>query len=128
MLRRRPRQRQASMGYVLEKNSILLLTIFLSVYFLSKGHSLFCLFLFCIEMASATRLNFLELRNKDGEDIIYMNTYKRCQKCTEFMHMAAATAALDPVTRADIALRCVSICWRGLWVSSSNRNGETTFI
>jgi len=67
------------------------------------------------EKASATRLHFLELKNKEGEDVINMNTYKRCQKCIEFMHTAAATASLDPVTRADIAIRCVLICWKGLW-------------
>jgi hypothetical protein len=67
-----------------------------------------------LEMASATRLNFLELKNKDGEDVVQANTLKRLQKCSEFMHRAAASAALDPVTRADVALRCLAISWRGI--------------
>ena len=65
-------------------------------------------------MASATRLNFLELKNKDGEDVVQTNTLKRLQNCSEFMHRAAASAALDPVTRADVALRCLAISWRGI--------------
>ena len=77
-----------------------------------------CLFFLFKEMSTATQLNFLELKNKEGEDVIYKNTLKRCQKCTNFMHKAAATAALDPVSRADVALRCVCICWRGLRVRS----------
>lgn len=65
-------------------------------------------------MASATRLNFLELKNKDGEDVVQTSTLKRLQNCSEFMHRAAASAALDPVTRADVALRCLAISWRGI--------------
>lgn len=65
-------------------------------------------------MASATRLNFLDLKNKDGEDVIKMNTLKRCQKCSDYMHRAAASAALDPVTRTDVALRCLAIAWKGI--------------
>jgi len=67
-----------------------------------------------LELASATRLNFLDLKNKDGEDVVQLNTLKRCQNCSEFMHRATGTASLDPVTRADIALRCLTISWRGI--------------
>eukprot|EP00536_Pseudo-nitzschia_multiseries_P018057 jgi/Psemu1/227659/e_gw1.2100.10.1 len=66
------------------------------------------------EKASATRMNFLDMKDKDGEDIIQVNTLKRCQKCSEFMHMAASSPSLDPATRADVALRCISIAWRGI--------------
>jgi hypothetical protein len=66
------------------------------------------------EMASATQFNFLELKTKDGEDIIIKNTLQRCQKWTEYLHSAASTGALDPITRADVALRCASICLKGL--------------
>ncbi|VEU42487.1 unnamed protein product [Pseudo-nitzschia multistriata] len=66
------------------------------------------------DKASATRLNFLDMKDKDGEDIIKINTLKRLQKCSEFMHMAASTACLDSATRSDVALRCISIAWRGL--------------
>ena len=65
------------------------------------------------EMASATRLNFLELKNKDG-DVIQANNLKRLQRCSEYMHRAAGSAALDPVTRTDIALQCLAISWRGI--------------
>ena len=64
-------------------------------------------------MASATRLNFLDLKNRDG-DVIQTNNLKRCQNCSEYMHRAAASAALDPVTRTDVALRCLAISWRGI--------------
>lgn len=71
------------------------------------------------EMASATQLNFLDWKNKDGEDVINHNTLKRCQKWTEYMHAAVSTGALDAVTRGDVALRCVSLCLRGLRVRRS---------
>lgn len=70
------------------------------------------------EMASATQLNFLDWKNKDGEDVIQHNTLKRCQKWTEYMHAAAATGALDAVTRTDVALRCAALCLKGLRVSA----------
>jgi len=70
------------------------------------------------EMASATHLNFLDWKNKDGEDVIQHNTLKRCQKWTEFMHSAASTGALDAVTRTDVALRCAALCVKGLRPSS----------
>jgi len=66
------------------------------------------------EKSSANRMNFLDMKDKDGEDIIQLNTLKRCQKCSEFMHMAASSPSLDPATRADVALRCISIAWRGV--------------
>ncbi len=68
---------------------------------------------FDVEMASATRLNFLELKNRDG-DVIQANNLKRLQRCSEYMHRAAASAALDPVTRTDIALQCLAISWKGI--------------
>lgn len=68
------------------------------------------------EMASATQLNFLELKSKEGEDVVASSTLKRCQKWTEFMHRAAGTGALDPVTRADVAVRCASMSLKGLRV------------
>lgn len=113
------------MGYVHKlkrKTGIILLFITRFAFvFTSNTQLLFVLFFNFKEKASATRLHFLELKNKEGEDVINMNTYKRCQKCIEFMHTAAATASLDPVTRADIAIRCVLICWKGLWVSCNER-------
>lgn len=69
------------------------------------------------ETASATQLNFLELKNRDGEDIIALDTLQRLQKWTDFMHRAVSTGDLDPVTRADVALRCASMCLLGLRVS-----------
>ncbi|KAL3924166.1 MAG: hypothetical protein SGILL_001214 [Bacillariaceae sp.] len=66
------------------------------------------------EMATATQFNFLELKNKDGEDVIVMNTLQRCRKWTEFLHMATSTGALDPISRADVSLRCASLCLKGL--------------
>jgi hypothetical protein len=69
------------------------------------------------EKASATQLNFLELKNRDGEDIIALDTLQRLQKWTDFMHRAVSTGDLDPVTRADVALRCASMCLQGLRVS-----------
>ena len=69
------------------------------------------------EMASSTRMNFLELKGKDGEDIIRKNTLKRCQIWTGFMHRAVSCGALDPATRADVALRCASMSLHGIRVS-----------
>jgi hypothetical protein len=69
------------------------------------------------EKSSATQLNFLELKNRDGEDIIALDTLQRLQKWTDFMHRAVSTGDLDPVTRADVALRCASMCMQGLRVS-----------
>ncbi|KAG7338886.1 transport protein [Nitzschia inconspicua] len=66
------------------------------------------------QMASATQLNFLELKNKDGEDVIKKNTFQRLRKWTDCLHMACSTGALEPVTRADVSLRCASLCMRGL--------------
>jgi len=66
------------------------------------------------EMASATRLNFLELKNKEGEDVTQVNTLRRCQKCSEFMHRAASVSALDSASRTDVALRCLAIAWKGV--------------
>jgi hypothetical protein len=68
------------------------------------------------EMASSAQLNFLELKTKDGEDVIARSTFKRCRKWTETMHQAVSTGALDPVTRADVALRCASLSLKGLRV------------
>jgi hypothetical protein len=76
------------------------------------------------EMASATQLNFLELKNKDGEDVIMHSTTKRCRKWTDFMHRAVSTGALDPITRADVALRCASVCLKGLRVSYVLQNSQ----
>jgi Transport protein Trs120 or TRAPPC9, TRAPP II complex subunit len=69
------------------------------------------------EMASATQLNFLELKNKDGEDVIIKHSFQRLQKWTDCLHMACSTGSLEPVTRADVSLRCASICLQGLRVS-----------
>jgi hypothetical protein len=69
------------------------------------------------EMASATQLNWLELKNRDGEDVVARNTLNRCKKWVDFMHRAVSCGALDPVTRADVALRCASMCLKGLRVS-----------
>lgn len=69
------------------------------------------------EMSSAAQLNFLELKNKEGEDIVARNTLSRCQRWSDIMHRSVSSGALDPVTRADIALRCVSLCLKGLRVS-----------
>ncbi len=69
------------------------------------------------EMASSTQLNFLDLKNKNGEDVIARNTLSRAKKFSSYMHQAVAAGALDPVTRADVALRCASMCLRGLRVS-----------
>jgi hypothetical protein len=79
------------------------------------------------EMSSATQLNFLELKSKDGDDVVARNTLKRCQKWTDFMHRAVSSGSLDPVTRADVALRCASMCLKGLRVSYSPcRHDEMT--
>ena len=69
------------------------------------------------EMSSATQLNFLDLKTKDGDDVIARNTLNRCQVWVDFMHRAVSTGELEPVTRADIALRCASMCMKGLRVS-----------
>eukprot|EP00980_Cylindrotheca_fusiformis_P007577 scaffold1580_cov116-Cylindrotheca_fusiformis.AAC.12 len=66
------------------------------------------------EVHSATQLSFLELKNKQGEDVVRLNTLQRCQRWTKYMHSAVSSGALDPVTRADVALRCASLCLRGL--------------
>jgi hypothetical protein len=79
------------------------------------------------EMSSSTQLNFLDLKNKDGEDVIMKNNLKRCRKWTEFLHKAASTGALDPVTRADVSLRCASICLKGLRVSLLHFSNITLF-
>jgi hypothetical protein len=68
------------------------------------------------EKASATQMNFLELKTRNGEDVIARNNLKRCQRWTDFMHSAVSCGGLDPVTRADVALRCASLCLRGLRV------------
>ena len=65
-------------------------------------------------MPSVTRLNFLDQKNKDGDDVTQANTLKRCQKCSEFMHRAASVSALDPASRTDVALRCLAIAWKGV--------------
>lgn len=72
------------------------------------------------ELHSATQLSFLELKNKNGEDVVRVNTLQRCQHWTRFMHRAVSSGALDPVTRADVALRCASLCLKGLRVSEKN--------
>jgi Transport protein Trs120 or TRAPPC9, TRAPP II complex subunit len=69
------------------------------------------------ESASATQLNFLELKNKHGEDVISRDTFTRSQRFSSHLHQAAAAGGLDAVTRADVALRCASLCLRGLRVS-----------
>ena len=69
------------------------------------------------EMATSTQLNFLELKTKHGEDVIARNTLGRCKKFCSYMHQAVAAGGLDPVTRADVALRCASMCLKGLRVS-----------
>mmetsp|Transcript_4602 Transcript_4602/g.10885 ORF Transcript_4602/g.10885 Transcript_4602/m.10885 type:complete len:1558 (+) Transcript_4602:62-4735(+) len=66
------------------------------------------------EVHSSTQLSFLELKNKHGEDVVRLNTLHRLQRWTKFMHIAVAAGALDPVTRADVALRCASLCLKGL--------------
>lgn len=66
------------------------------------------------EMASSTQLNFLELKNKKGEDVIARNTLSRSKKFSSYIHQAVAAGGLDPVTRADVALRCASMCLKGL--------------
>ncbi|CAJ1923429.1 unnamed protein product [Cylindrotheca closterium] len=66
------------------------------------------------EVHSSTQLSFLELRNKNGEDVVRLNTLHRLQEWTRVMHVAVAAGALDPVTRADVALRCASLCLKGL--------------
>lgn len=66
------------------------------------------------QKSSATQLNFLDFRNKNGEDVIARNTISRSKKISTYMHQAVAAGALDPVTRADVALRCASLCLRGL--------------
>ena len=68
------------------------------------------------EVHSSTQLSFLELKNKHGEDVVRLNTLHRLQKWTKVMHVAVAAGALDPVTRADVALRCASLCLKGLRV------------
>lgn len=68
------------------------------------------------EVHSSTQLSFLELKNKHGEDVVRLNTLYRLQQWTKFMHVAVAAGALDPVTRADVALRCASLCLKGLRV------------
>ena len=68
------------------------------------------------EKASATQLNFLELRNRDGDDVVAANTSQRCQKWSEHMHRAVSTGDLDDITRADVALRCAALCLKGLRV------------
>jgi hypothetical protein len=72
------------------------------------------------EVHSATQLSFLELKNKQGDDVVRLHTLDRCQRWTKFMHNAVSSGALDPVTRADVALRCASLCLRGLRVSEWN--------
>jgi hypothetical protein len=69
------------------------------------------------EMSSSTQLNFLELKNKKGEDVIARDSLSRSKKFTSYMHQAVAAGGLDPVTRADVALRCASMCLKGLRVS-----------
>lgn len=71
------------------------------------------------EMASSTQLNFHELKNKHGEDVIARSTFLRSKKFSSFMHQAVAAGALDSVTRADVALRCASMCLKGLRVSTT---------
>ena len=73
------------------------------------------------EKPSATQLNWLELKNKEGEDVVAGNTLTRSKKWVEFMHRAASTGALEPVTRADVALRCASMCLKGLRVSQRRK-------
>jgi hypothetical protein len=73
------------------------------------------------EKASATQLNFLELKNRDGDDIIALDNLQRLQKWTDFMHRAVSTGNLDPVSRADVALRCASMCLQGMRVSRKYR-------
>lgn len=69
------------------------------------------------EMSSSTQFNFLELKNKLGEDVIAKSTFTRSKKFTEYLHQAVSAGALDPATRADVALRAASMCLRGLRVS-----------
>lgn len=69
------------------------------------------------ETPSATQLNFLDLKNKYGEDIIARNTLERSQRFSTYLHHAVAVGGLDAVTRADVALRCATLSLKGLRVS-----------
>jgi hypothetical protein len=72
-------------------------------------------------MALAMQLNWLELKNRDGKDVVARNMLNCCKKWADLMHCAVSSGALDPMTRAGIALRCTSMCLKGLRVSKGRQ-------
>lgn len=68
------------------------------------------------EKHSVHKMAFANLKTKEGEDIIVLNTQQRLRKWSELMHRAASTGALHPVTRIDVASRCARLCLKGIKV------------
>lgn len=56
----------------------------------------------------------IELKAKEGEDLIGLSSLIRFQRWTEVMHRAASCGGLDPLTRADVAANCARMCLVGL--------------
>ena len=69
------------------------------------------------EMSTSTQLNFLELKNKKGEDVVAQNSFKRLQNFTDYMHRAVSTDGLTAPSCADAALRCAALSLAGMRVS-----------
>jgi hypothetical protein len=69
------------------------------------------------ETSTSTQLNFLELKNKKGDNVVDRNSLKRLQNFSDYMHRAVSAEGLTPASCADAALLCASMCLRGMRVS-----------
>jgi len=53
------------------------------------------------------------LGNK-GKEYSQTSSVSRCQRCSDLLQKAVSTGALDPRTRADVAVSCARICLEGI--------------
>lgn len=66
------------------------------------------------ERTTVSKCNFEAIAKKEGKELLWRNTFQRCQKWTNLMHRAVCTGALDPRTRADVAAACARMSLGGL--------------
>ena len=67
------------------------------------------------DKTTVAQLTFpIDLRTKDGEDLIGRNSFTRVQRWSEMLHRAVSCGGLDPVTRADVAANCARMALTGL--------------
>lgn len=67
------------------------------------------------DKTSVAQLTFpTDLRTKDGDDLIDLNSFARLQRWTELLHRAVSCGGLDPLTRADVAANCARMALIGM--------------